>query len=208
MNWLRKILGSSTVERPPVKRDDAGSTPAPGAGDSGAEGTSLPRSTSVNRVPPSGADSEEYIAAEVVDSHCERWVAAQHPMANAHGRMSELEQRRAAQDMQNALADQRLRTAFPMRGRFHCCDPKLVYAIDLGFDLEKCDVLQVCICELCGWEFTQQRYVPVPGALPAESTPPPLAADVNEPKRGEHAIRKLARDAAGHGLRRLKREHS
>ncbi len=142
------------------------------------------------------AKRDESIVAEVC------YVAELEPdMSKLSGARLDVSKLRAEQDAREAKQIALQQTAYPMRGRFHCCDPKIVDV----FHADSGEYKTACICELCGWEFQSQRYVPVPTALPADTTPPPMAADCNEPKRGEHAtIRKLARNAAGAVMRKLR----
>lgn len=161
---MTRILGSSTVEHRPVKSGDAGSTPAPGA-----HTDALSLREHVAELVPSQREQvvallttgqweppTNYIRAEVVGK-----AAVSDALAAATNR--DLMARERARDID------RNRTAYPMRGRFHCCEPKLLYAIDLGLDLEKLDMLELCMCELCGWEFKTQRYITGPDALPPPS---------------------------------------
>lgn len=164
---IRRFLGSSTVERLPVKQEDAGSTPAPGATHTDA----LPLGEAVAELVPSEREQvvallttgvweppTNYIRAEVVGK-----AAVSDALAAATHRDQMARERARDIDLN--------RTAYPMRGRFHCCDPRTVqsYNVDTG-------VAQVdCVCELCGWSFQSQRYEIGPDALP------PPAADCHEP---------------------------
>lgn len=138
------------------------------------------------------AKSDEYIQAEVVTPR----EAAIRLLTTGEGAfMHRAEQAREA-DRQDLLH----RTAYPMRGRFHCCDPKTVqtYHVDTG------EARVDAVCELCGWSFQSQAYAHGPSELPDLTTPPPLAADCNEPTRTPYAqhVRGTV-DALIHRVRKL-----
>lgn len=159
---LQRFLGSPTEGQQATDLPVVGSTPAPGAEEY----------VQAEVVPSIMAGADVIIASE--DLQIDHELLARgggklfsyDPAANVANRPKTAEENRAM-----------MQAAYPMRGRFHCCDPRTVQSYNVDTGEARVD----CVCELCGWAFQRQAYVPHPHALPADTTPPPLSADCHEP---------------------------
>lgn len=143
---IRRFLGSSTVERLDVSEAIAELVPS-------EREKVIALLTTGKWEPPTN-----YIRAEVVGKAVvsDALAAATHRDQMARERARDIDLNR---------------TAYPMRGRFHCCDPRTVqsYNVDTG------EARMDAVCELCGWSFQSQTYPTGPDA------PPPPSADCHEP---------------------------